>query len=39
MALNTEKQIKSIFYNNTEIPLAAGNSGGNNVYTCNVQYS
>lgn len=29
MALNTEKQIKSIFYNNTEIPLAAGSSGGN----------
>lgn len=27
MALNTEKQIKSIFYNNTEIPLAAGNAG------------
>lgn len=29
MALNTEKQIKSIFYNNTEIPLATGSSGGN----------
>lgn len=29
MALNTEKQIKSIFYNGTEIPLAAGSSGGN----------
>lgn len=26
MALNTEKQIKSIFYNNTEIPLVSGSS-------------
>lgn len=29
MALNTEKQIKSIFYNNTEIPLAGSGSAGN----------
>ena len=36
MALNTEKQIKSIFYNNTEIPLAGGSSS---VYTVNVSYS
>lgn len=35
MALNTEKQIKSIFYNNTEIPLASSN----NVYTVNVSIS
>lgn len=39
MALNTEKQIKSIFYNNTEIPLVNGSSGSSSVYNVNVSYS
>lgn len=29
MALNTEKQIKSILYNNTEIPLVGGTTNSN----------
>lgn len=37
MALNTEKQIKSIFYNSTEIPLAGGSSSSSETTSVTFQ--